>query len=61
MGQALRLHLLETPAIGMVLTNVTGHATVTNTYWYLTGVPELMTLAASQFEPLPASAEVDHA
>ena len=45
----------------LALSTYVGHATVTHTYWYLTGVPELMTLAASQFEPLPASAEVDHA
>jgi hypothetical protein len=34
-----------------------GHAKVTSTYWYLTGVPELLTLAAQRFErfaaPLP--------
>jgi integrase len=27
-----------------------GHAKVTDTYWYLTGVPELMTLAGGRFE-----------
>lgn len=43
------------------LSTYVGHAMVTNTYWYLTGVPELMALAASQFEPLPVSTEVDHA
>jgi integrase len=34
-----------------------GHAKVTDTYWYLTGVPELLALAAERFErsaaPLP--------
>lgn len=45
----------------LALSTYVGHAMVTNTYWYLTGVPELMALAASQFEPLPVSAEVNHA
>ena len=45
----------------LALSTYVGHAMVTNTYWYLTGVPELMALAASQFEPLPASMEVNHA
>ena len=43
------------------LSTYVGHAMVTNTYWYLTGVPELMALAASKFEPLPVSTEVGHA
>ena len=45
----------------LALSTYVGHATVTNTYWYLTGVPELMALAASKFEPLLANAEVNHA
>ena len=36
------------------LSTYVGHAMVTNTYWYLTGVPELMALAAGQFESLHA-------
>ncbi len=43
------------------LSTYVGHAMVTNTYWYLTGVPELMALAAGQFEPLPLDSEVHHA
>ena len=31
-----------------------GHAKVTDTYWYLTGVPELLALAGSRFEPFSA-------
>jgi integrase len=31
-----------------------GHAKVTDTYWYLTGVPELLALAGSRFEPISA-------
>jgi integrase len=27
-----------------------GHAKISNTYWYLTGVPELMALVSSKFE-----------
>jgi len=42
----------------LALSTYVGHAMVTNTYWYLTGVPELMALAAARFEP---SAEVNHA
>lgn len=45
----------------LALSTYVGHAMVTNTYWYLTGVPELMALAARQFEPLRASSEVHHA
>ena len=43
------------------LSTYVGHAMVTNTYWYLTGVPELMALAAGQFEPLLPDTEVYHA
>jgi integrase len=31
-----------------------GHAKVSSTYWYLTGVPELMALAAQRFERFAA-------
>ena len=43
------------------LSTYVGHAMVTNTYWYLTGVPELMALAAGQFEPPMPDSEVLHA
>ncbi len=44
------------------LSTYVGHAKVTDTYWYLTGVPELMALAAGQFESLmPVKEEVNHA
>ena len=33
-----------------MLTTYVGHAKVTNTYWYLTGIPELMAIAAQRFE-----------
>jgi integrase len=34
-----------------------GHAKVTDTYWYLTGVPELLALAGSRFEQFSAPAQ----
>jgi len=34
----------------LALSTYVGHAMVTNTYWYLTAVPELMALAASKSE-----------
>lgn len=33
-----------------VLSTYLGHAKVSDTYWYLTGVPELMAITASRFE-----------
>ena len=44
----------------LALSTYVGHANVTNTYWYLSAVPELLTRAAAQFEPLTADTEVDH-
>ena len=42
------------------LSTYVGHAMVTNTYWYLTAVPELMATAAAKFESrMPP--EVSHA
>lgn len=34
----------------LALSTYLGHAKVSNTYWYLTGVPELMALAGDKFE-----------
>ena len=42
------------------LSTYVGHAMVTNTYWYLTGVPELMAVAADKFETLLPASEVHH-
>jgi len=42
------------------LSTYVGHAMVTNTYWYLTAVPELMATAAAKFES-SLSQEVSHA
>ena len=44
----------------LALSTYVGHANVTNTYWYLSAVPELLARAAAQFEPLMADTEVDH-
>ncbi len=43
------------------LSTYVGHAMVTNTYWYLSAVPELMALAAGRFESFLPQAEVRHA
>ena len=40
------------------LTTYVGHAMVTNTYWYLSAVPELMALAAGRFESYMHQPEV---
>jgi hypothetical protein len=32
------------------LSTYLGHAKVSDTYWYLTGIPELLDLATSRFE-----------
>jgi integrase len=46
-------------AIIDTLSTYLGHADVTHTYWYLTGVPELLELAVARFEAY-ASARGDH-
>jgi integrase len=43
------------------LSTYVGHAMVTNTYWYLSAVPELMALAAGKFESFMLQQEVAHA
>jgi integrase len=44
----------------LALSTYVGHAMVTNTYWYLTGVPELMAVAADKFEAFTHVPEVRH-
>jgi hypothetical protein len=44
----------------LTLSTYVGHAMVTNTYWYLTGVPELMAVAAEKFEAFMQIPEVCH-
>lgn len=43
------------------LSTYVGHAMVTNTYWYLSAVPELMALAAGRFESFMPQPEVSDA
>jgi len=43
------------------LSTYVGHAMVTNTYWYLSAVPELMALAAGRFASFMSQAEVEDA
>ena len=43
------------------LSTYVGHAKVTNTYWYLSAVPELMALAAGRFESFIRQPEVSDA
>lgn len=43
------------------LSTYVGHAMVTNTYWYLSAVPELMALAAGRFESLMSKVEAEDA
>jgi integrase len=43
------------------LSTYVGHAKVTNTYWYLSAVPELMALAAGRFESFIRQSEVSDA
>ena len=40
------------------LSTYLGHALITNTYWYLSGVPELMSLVATQFKSFDPAPEV---
>ena len=44
----------------LALSTYVGHANVTNTYWYLSAVPELLARAAARFEPLTGDREADH-
>ena len=44
----------------LALSTYLGHVMVTSTYWYLTGVPQLMVVAADKFEPLTQVPEVRH-
>ena len=44
----------------LALSTYVGHAMVTNTYWYLTGIPELMAVAAEKFESFAQTPEVCH-
>ena len=43
-------HGVDVDEAMLALSTYVGHAMVTNTYWYLQAVPELMTVAAKRFE-----------
>jgi integrase len=46
----------------LYLSTYVGHVAVTYTYWYLTGIPELMTVVGQRFEQFAANAqEVENA
>ena len=45
----------------LALSTYMGHAKISNTYWYLTAVPELMAVAAGTFERFAQVPEVPHA
>jgi integrase len=45
----------------LALSTYMGHAKISNTYWYLTAVPELMAAAAGKFEQFAQGLEVDDA
>lgn len=45
----------------LALSTYMGHAKISNTYWYLTAVPELMALAVGKFELFIQAQEVKHA
>ena len=45
----------------LALSTYMGHAKISNTYWYLTAVPELMAVAAGTFERFAQVAEAPHA
>jgi len=40
-----------------LLSTYLGHAKISDTYWYLTGVPELLTVVGARFERFAAPAQ----
>ena len=44
----------------LALSTYVGHAHVTDTYWYLSAVPEFMAVAAERLESMNGAAEVEH-
>jgi hypothetical protein len=45
----------------LLLCTYLGHAKISDTYWYLTGVPELMAVVGSKFERFALGPEVGYA
>jgi integrase len=44
----------------LALSTYMGHAKISNTYWYLSAVTELMAVAAGKFEVFAHASEVEH-
>ena len=44
----------------IALSTYVGHAKVSDTYWYLTGVPDLMAVVGKRFELFAADIGEDH-
>jgi len=44
----------------LALSTYMGHVNIANTYWYLSGVPELMALAGARFERFADLGACDH-
>jgi site-specific recombinase XerD len=54
-------HGVEIDQAMLALSTYMGHAKISNTYWYLTAVPELMSVAAAKFEQFTLESEVEDA
>ena len=54
-------HGVEIDQAMLALSTYMGHAKISNTYWYLTAVPELMAVAAGKFEQFTLEPEVEDA
>lgn len=54
-------HGVEIDQAMLALSTYMGHAKISNTYWYLTAVPELMAAAAGKFEQFAQGPEVEDA
>lgn len=52
---------VEIDQVMLALSTYMGHAKISNTYWYLTAVPELMAVAAGKFEQFAQVPEVEDA
>lgn len=52
-------HGVEIDQAMLALSTYMGHAKISNTYWYLTAVPELMAVAAGKFEHFTLEPEVE--
>ena len=54
-------HGVEIDQAMLALSTYMGHAKISNTYWYLTAVPELMAVVAEKFEQFAFEPEVEDA